>query len=187
MDSGAFRVKVAAARIFGLATVDDKKVALLQLGHDTQDPNSEARARALAFLNVPLYRKIFETYRGRPLPDDKALEKVMESFGVASKQTNRARQTFQRSAEQAQIFNDKKDRLVLPAGVSLDSKPSNGGASRKMETPVTTAPAGDLNPVLSLLLESLPPEGAEWPRDARQQWMQILERALDRLYKDKPE
>ena len=108
----------------------------------------------------------------------------MESFGVASKQTNRARQTFQRSAEQAQIFNDKKDRLVLPAGVSLDSKPSNGGASRKMETPVITAPGGDLNP---LLLESLPPEGAEWPRDARQQWMQILERALDRLYIDKAE
>jgi hypothetical protein len=112
----------------------------------------------------------------------------MESFGVASKQTNRARQTLQRSAEQAKVFNDKKDRLVLPGGVSLDSTAApNGGASRKMETPAMTAPAGSLNPVLSLLLESLPPEGAEWPRDARQQWMQILERALDRLYKDKPE
>ena len=50
-----------------------------------------------------------------------------------------------------------------------------------------TAPAGSVNPVLSRLLESLPPEGAEWSRDARQQWMQILERTLDLLSKDKPE
>jgi hypothetical protein len=56
-----------------------------------------------------------------------------------------------------------------------------------MDTPALIPPAGSLNPVLSLLLESLPPEGAEWPRDARQQWMQILERALDPLYKDKAE
>jgi hypothetical protein len=90
-------------------------------------------------LNVPLYRKFFETYRGQPLRDDKALEKVMESFGVATKQTNRARQTFQRSAEQAQVFNDKKDRLVFPAGISLDSTAPSGGASRKMETPAMTA------------------------------------------------
>ena len=45
VNSGAFRVKVAAARIFGLASVDGNKVALLQLGRDTQDPTSEARAR----------------------------------------------------------------------------------------------------------------------------------------------
>ena len=48
VNSGAFRVKVAAARIFGLASVDGNKVALLELGRDTQDSTSEARARALA-------------------------------------------------------------------------------------------------------------------------------------------
>jgi len=185
VDSGAFRVKVAAARIFGLATVDDKKVALLQLGHDTQDPNSEGRARAAAFLNVPLYRKLFETYRGRPLPDDKALEKVMESLGVASKQTNRARQTLQRSAEQARVFNDKKDRLVLPAGVSLDSAPLplNEGKSRKMESP-TFQPSGEMNPLLATLVEELPASG-EWTRDERDLWMRLFQRTLDKLYKVK--
>ncbi|MGO9449703.1 MAG: hypothetical protein ACLQDV_01470 [Candidatus Binataceae bacterium] len=189
VNSGAFRVKVAAARIFGLASVDGNKIALLQLGRDTQDPTSEARSRALALLNVPLYRKIFETYRGRPLPDDKGLEKVMESVGVASKQTDRARQTFQRSAEQAKVFNEKKDRLVLPPGVSLDSTTPNTeatGASRKMDTQ-TIQPAGELNPLLAALIEELPASGSEWPREAKDQWLRILQRTLDRLYPDKSE
>ncbi|HKM99615.1 MAG TPA: hypothetical protein VJX23_03810 [Candidatus Binataceae bacterium] len=184
VDSGAFRVKVAAARIFGLASVDGKKVTLLQLGHDTQDPKSESRARALAFLKVPLYKKVFETYRGRPLPDDKGLEKVMESFGVASKQTNRARQTFQRSAEQAKVFNDKKDRLVLPAGVSLDSTtPSNGEKGRKMEIPAIQ-PSGEVNPLLASLIEELPATG-EWTRDEHDLWMRLFQRTMDKLYKVK--
>ncbi|MHB8381861.1 MAG: hypothetical protein ACYDC3_05920 [Candidatus Binataceae bacterium] len=188
VSSGTFRVKVAAARIFGLATVDNNRVTLLRLGQDTQDPDAEQRAKALAFLNVPLYRKIFETYRGRPLPDDKALEKVLESFGVAIKQTNRARQTFQRAAEQAKVFNDKKDRLVLPAGVSLDSTTPNGGVGRKMENQNQQfAPSSDTSPVLSFLLKSLPPSGSEWSRDARQQWMRMLELALDEMYKPSDE
>ena len=184
VNSGAFRIKVAAARIFGLAKVDGNKVALLQLGHDTQDPDSELRARALAFLNVPLYRKIFETYRGRPLPDDKGLEKVMESFGVAVKQTNRARQTFQRAAEQAKVFNERKDRLVLPAGVSLDSTtPPNGEKGRKMETPTIEA-TGELNPLLASLIEELPATG-EWTRDEHDLWMRLFSRTLDKVYKVK--
>ena len=183
--SGAFRVKIAAARIFGLATVDGNRVTLLPLGQDTQDAESALRAKALAFLNVPLYRKIFETYRGRTLPDDKALEKVIESFGVAIKQTGRARQTFQRAAEQAKVFNDKKDRLVLPAGVSLDSTTPNGGASRKMEQSNTTQVAtGELNPVLLSLIEELPSTG-EWSRDERDLWTRLFLRMVDKAYKVK--
>jgi hypothetical protein len=187
VESGAFKIKILTARMFGVVQSDGDTVSLTDLGNQIVDPKTEQVARAQAFLRVPLYRAIYEKYKGRMLPGDAALEAEMITLGVAPKQKARARQGFQRSAEQAKLFAQGKDRLVLPGGVSLDSKPSNGGTSRKMETPATHAPIGDLNPVLSVLLESLPPEGAEWPRDARQQWMQILERALDRLYKDKAE
>ncbi len=63
---------------------------------------------------------------------DAVLEADMVEVGVASKQKSRARQGFQRSAEQAKLG---KDRLVLPSGVSLDSNAPNGGTSRKMELP----------------------------------------------------
>jgi len=55
-----------------------------------------------------------------------------------------------------------------------------------MDTPQTAAiPTGDLNPMISVLLKSLPPIGSEWSRDAREQWMRIFEMTLDNLYKDK--
>ncbi|MGH9830958.1 MAG: hypothetical protein ACREDR_47745, partial [Blastocatellia bacterium] len=149
------------------------------------DPVSEAQARARAFLAVPLYRKIFEIYKGRLLPKDTALEQEMESLGVAPKQKSRARQSFQRSAAQAGVLNETKDRLVLPGGVSLDSTTPNGGASQKMEPVRSITPTGDVDPMLSMLFESLPPSGSEWSRAARQQWLDILRRAFERVYKDK--
>jgi hypothetical protein len=136
-------------------------------------------------VNVPLYRKVFDTYRGRPIPNDKDLEKVMESFGVPSKQTNRARQTFQRSAEQAKVFNDKKDRLVLPAGVSLDSTTPNGEKGRKMEhTNTSQTSTGEINPLLASLIEELPASG-EWSRDERDLWARLFLRMVDKTYKVK--
>jgi hypothetical protein len=170
VDSGTFRsFKIATARIFGLIDVVKDNVSLTELGNQIVDPASEKQARAKAFLNVPLYRKVFEIYKGRLLPKDTALEQEMGSLGVALKQKSRERQSFQRSAVQAGVFNETKDRLVLPGGVSLDSTTPNGGASRKMEAtaihPIT--PTGDVDPMLSMLFESLPPSGSEWSRDAR--------------------
>ena len=108
---------------------------------------------------------------------------MIESFGVASKQTKRARQTFQRSADQAKVFNEKKDRLVLPAGVSLDSTAPNGGTSRKMETPIIQS-SGETNPLLATLVEELPATG-EWTREERNLWTRWFLRTLDKLYKVK--
>lgn len=181
--SGAFRLKVSAARIFGLIEVKDEKATLTDLGNEIARPESESKARALAFLKVPLYRAMFEKYKGRLLPGNAVLESDMVALGVAPKQKARARQGFQRSAELAKMG---KDRLVLPAGVSLDSKVSNGGASRKMDATITT-PVSETNPLLLALFDELPPQGTEWSRDAREQWLRILQRTLDRLYPDKPE
>jgi hypothetical protein len=187
VDSGAFRVKLYSARIFGLVTLDLDRVKLTDLGSQIVDPRLEAAARARAFLAVPLYRKIFEKYQGRLLPGDTALESEMGALGVANKQRPRARQGFQRSAEQANLFAQGKDRLVLPGGVTLDSKSFNGGASRKMDVSRTPTPSGDLDPMLATLFEELPASGSEWSRDARDQWLRILQRAFDRVYKDKAE
>jgi hypothetical protein len=184
VNSGAFRLKITAARVFGLIEVKGEQASLTHLGNEIVRSESEARASAVAFLNVPLFRSIYEKYKGRLLPGNVALESDMVELGVAPKQKARARQSFQRSAEIAKLG---KDRLVLPAGVSLDSKPSSGGASRKMETTHTPPPTGDLDPMLATLFEDLPPSGSEWSQDARDQWLSILRRTFGRVYKDKAE
>ena len=99
-----------------------------------------------------------------------------------AKQADRARQSFQRSAEQAKDFNEKKDRLVLPAGVSLDSTTSNGGAGRKMDqTNTTPHSTGEINPLIASWIEELP-ESGEWTRDEHDSWMRVFQRVVDKLY-----
>jgi hypothetical protein len=84
--------------------VDKDNVVLPRWGATLTIPTRKLATHVKAFLSVPLYLKIFNTYKGGPLPKDVDLEAVIESFGVASKQMKRARQTFQRSAEQAKVF-----------------------------------------------------------------------------------
>jgi hypothetical protein len=186
VESGAFKIKILAARMFGVIQTDGDTVSLTDLGNQIVDSQTETAARAQAFLRVPLYRAIYEKYKGRKLPGDAALESEMGTLGVAPKQKARARQGFQRSAEQAKLFAQGKDRLVLPGGVSLDSTTPNGEKGRKMDTQTNIA-TGELDPMVSMLFESLPPSGSEWSNDARQQWLDILRRAFDRVYKEKPE
>jgi hypothetical protein len=76
------------------------------------DPHLGPQARVQAFLTVPLYKALFENYRGFTLPRDVALEQQMVSLGVATKQKQKARQAFQRSAEQAGFFAHGRNKLV---------------------------------------------------------------------------
>ena len=117
--SGAFRQRVSAARMFGLATVDSQSVVLTPLAIKMLDPSTNRQARVEAFLSVPLYRKIYDRFKGRILPKDAGLESEMVSIGVTPKQRERARQVFQRSASQAGFFGYGQDRLVVPNNTSL--------------------------------------------------------------------
>ena len=113
--SGAFRLKVAASRTFGLTTVAREEVTLTALGQRIIDPQQQAAAKVDAFMAVPLYRKLYDTYRGGVLPAGAALESSIAEFGVAPKQADKARHAFQRSADQAGMFASGRDRLVMPA------------------------------------------------------------------------
>ena len=115
VDSGAFRLQVSTARIFGLLATARKALELTDLGTRIADTGRERQARVEAFLTVPLYRRTFDEFRGQSLPPDAGLESAFARMGVAAKQTDKARQAFQRSALQARFFDAGKDRLVEPS------------------------------------------------------------------------
>ena len=86
----------------GAIEVGRKLVSLTDLGVRLADAHQEMEARVDAFLNVPLYLRVYEDNLGRKLPGDKGLENMMKELGVSPKQLNKARIVFrQRSAEQA--------------------------------------------------------------------------------------
>lgn len=185
---GGFSLLLLTAKIFGLITYGQGTVQLTALGQRINDPKQERGAKAEAFLVVPLYKAIYERFKGATLPPANALESEMANLGVAKKQTDKARQTFQRSAKQGGFFEYGQDRLVLPAagapvkeqsdtdGRPDESKPPNGDSGGGND--------GGRHPFIAGLLKELPTEGDEWPTDERRKWLQAAAMIFDLIYKN---
>lgn len=184
--SSGFRVQISSARLFGLITSDTTgKYRLTELGRMVIDPSQAREAKAQAFLNVPLYKAIFDKYRGGVLPGQAAaLEREMVGLGVSDKIKDRARQTFERSAEQAGYFEHGKNRLVMPAVSTAREVPEpvaeetrNGGNSGG-------GPPSGVDPIIQGLLARLPQSGEVWPETERNLWLELLKGSFKLIYRD---
>jgi hypothetical protein len=71
-------------------------------------------ARVEAFLNVELFRAMYDAL---PPP---AIERQVAQLGVSPKQTERARQTFMKSAQYAGLIDASPGRFVKPGIVSKE-------------------------------------------------------------------
>ncbi|AMG73254.1 hypothetical protein [Sphingopyxis granuli] len=195
--SGAFRVKLAAARTFELVEKDGRSaVKLSELGRRIVTDDHAGAAKIEAFLSVPLYAKIFDAYKGQKLPPMKALEREMATLGVAVKQTDKARQAFERAAKQAGFFDAGSDRLVRPRA----DAPSGGGKADIDNGDVRAdklkdddaarrkggggePPSGKDHPLINGLLVTLPDPGTAWDKNGRAAWLKMAESIFDMIYK----
>lgn len=130
---GTFRGRLGAARMFGLVRTDGGSVQLTQLGLRVIDDATMKAAAAEAFLKVPLYNEMFSRYNGYALPPAAAIERQMQSLGVPTKQTDRARQAFASSAATAGYIasNGRFSKPALatspPSEDEAPAPPPNGG------------------------------------------------------------
>jgi len=191
VENGAFRVRVASARIFGLVTVSREGISLAPIGQMIVDPGLEIRGRHDAFQAVPLYKAVYERFKGTVLPPSIGLENVFVELGVSSKQTDRARQVMQRSAEQAGYFGHGRDRLIAPIlpgpqqGQKLDLGEPGGGSDNGNGGGNCTHPK-ILDQALMLgLIEALPPAGSVWDQSDRDQWAVLAKSIFNHVYKQK--
>jgi hypothetical protein len=184
--SSGFRTQIYAARTFGILEGEGGRHRLSDLGRAIVDPNRVREARVRAFLSVPLYKALFDNHRGGVIPPAAALERVIVGLGVAEKQKERARQVFERAADQAGFFEHGKNRLVMPgvaSGIenppSPPPKPENGGndgdgGGGKL----------DLDPLLIELLKKIPATDAGWPAPQRIRWFRTFAMNVSQIYDD---
>ncbi len=190
VDSGAFRLQVSTARIFGLLTTSRKALELTDLGTRIADTGRERQSRVEAFLSVPLYRKTFDEFRGQPLPPDAGLESAFARMGVAAKQTDKARQALQRSALQAGFFDAGKDRLVepimpapeKPTGPSNEARTGLAPSNPRLKTD-EVEPEPSLHPFIQGLIATLPDTGTAWSDTERKEWLTAAEHIFALIYK----
>ncbi len=194
--SGSFQQRLNTARIFGLLTNSKGMITLTTLGTRIVDPTQQRAAKVESFLNVPLYAKVYEHFKGTTLPPASGLEATFVEFGVSPKQKETARRVFQRSAEEAGFFEIARDRLTSPslkggesAAPSLgdndqqlvDGKKGSGGGG------TGGTGGGTHHPLIDGLIKALPDTGADWPLEARKKWLQAAAMNFDFVYADSME
>jgi hypothetical protein len=186
---GTFRTRLAAAKQFGVIDSSLGRATLTQLGRDVlAGSGNEKAARVDAFLNVELFRAMYEANNGNVLPPPPAIERQMAQLGVSSKQTERARQTFTKSATYAGFIDQASGRFI---------KPGVGNRTQTTEPVVNNPPDDDdmlnggggggptgLDPIIAGLLKRLPKSGDVWPDSERKLWLQLLEGSFKLIYKD---
>jgi hypothetical protein len=184
VDNGSFRSRLSTARHFGLVTTSKDAVALTNLGREIVDPTTEARARAAAFLRVPLYDRVYADHRGYTLPPAAGLELKFVEYGVAPKQKERARQAFQRSAEQAGYFQQGRDRLVAPALPNVGQQPPAPPVDPAKDKGRGGGNGGDtMHPFIRGLVETLPQPGTPWSDAERDEWLTAAKSIFALIYK----
>lgn len=188
--SGTFRMRLATARTFGLIETErGGRIYLTDRGRKIVNPETRREARIEAFLGVPLYEAIYNRYKGYQLPPQAALERQITEFGVSQKQKDKARQAFQRSAQQAGFFEKGTDRLTVPGlPTGPGTKPIDGLPKGNHETGGGGSGGGneppDLDPIIAGLLARLPKPGSKWPKAQREVWLQLFKGSFDLIYED---
>jgi len=182
---GAFSLRLLTAKMFGFINSDKGTLSLTPLGSRVCDPQQEKAARAESFLLVPLYKAVYDDYKGQTLPGNLGLETAMEKLGVAPKQKDKARQVFQRSATQAGYFAYGTSRLVAPAmkAVTEEEKPKDAdtdsdeedGKDNKLEKKKR-------HHFIEGLLDKLPEADTEWTLEGRKKWLQTASNIFDLMY-----
>jgi hypothetical protein len=181
MTSGAFRSKLASARLFGVIDTSRGTVSLTDIGRRLLRGETQAQALVDAFLNVPLYRQLYDQFAGCDLPPDQGLEAAMRRHGVPEKQTAKARQVLFRSAEVAGFFNSGKNRLVRP----VTTAPSVEAETAQADSDGSAAPVQPSmaqHPLISGLVAKLPPEGERFTPQQRKRWLDAARINLELIY-----
>ncbi len=197
--SGTFLTKIATARTFGLINYVQGKYELTNLGFSIVDSDARRQRAALAqsFQTVPLYRRVYEGFKGKQLPPrPHGLEQAFVKFGIAPKQANYARLAFDKSAKQVAAGTDRLIEPILlgqtgptepirPTGLSPEVSGAIGtaaGCAIAAGVGSTTEIESNFDPLIRGLLSRLPKVGEKWEIEKRAKWLQTFAANLDIVY-----
>ncbi len=188
--SSGYRVRLYAARMFGVLEVTAAdKIKLSPLGRAIVDPNQVRAAKVEAFLTVPLYRAVYENYKGGVLPPAAAFERDIVGLGVAEKQKGRARQVLERAADQAGFFEQGRNRLVKPGVAPLGQSPASdrpkGGGGGPGGPGNGDEPPTDRHALIEALVDVLPRSGEDFSIEDLADWLRAAEVNLRIIYRIK--
>lgn len=184
---GGFRVRLMAARTFGVITYERGIVTLTDLGIHIVDPKFQRAARVESFLSVPLFKAVYEKLKGGMLPPNAAIERTIETLGAAPKQKDKARVVFMRSAKQAGFFDIDPERLVMPnlnsnGSVASSVEATTSPSSQTRNSDIDAGAGSGVHVAIQGLLRELPAPGAAWSQQKKERFLQAFKSTIDFIY-----
>jgi hypothetical protein len=115
--SGTFHARIAAARLFGLVTVENASFVMTPLARKILMPvykYDRAEGLVEAFLAVPLFKALYDDHYGKDLPPGLGLQNLFRTkFKITGRITDVAIRAFLESADQAGFFATRGTRTHL--------------------------------------------------------------------------
>lgn len=201
--NGSFRMRVSAAKMFGLVEeADGRKLRVAQRGKAIVAPvttSDAARARAEAFLAVDLFKKVFDQYNGSTLPEEVGLDNLLKTeYRVVPDRVVPTRRIMLDSAEQAGFFAvaGNRSRMVTPLAASgagiqtpppVQPKPSDDPPARQGGGGNGRNGGGDgsdVDPAIFELVKKLPPGGTPLSGKRRKALIDAFTATVNFIYPD---
>jgi hypothetical protein len=203
-NSGTFASKLASARYFGLiGPAKGGKVYLTERARQIVGPvmpEDAVKAKMEAFLEVPLFRRVFDRVRGATLPADVGLRNLFtHEFQVPVSKAPHAVRVFKESAKQTGFFDSAPDRLIKPSlAASRNAVPDTLAAPLTDRDDAVVPPApverrrggGDgsgVHPAIIGILRELPPPGTAWTTSDQQRFLDAFTAMVKFIYPAKSE
>ena len=195
--NGGFLSRLGAARMFGLVEDVNGMLRPTQLAQQIYAPIQPAdaqRGKVDAFMNVELFSKVHERFKGQPLPNDQGMENLLRmELKVVPAQIKNALRILYESAESAGFFNAAgKGRLVMPLVANTKPSPTGGVTNPGENTPPPPPPPPLRNalddtsipPAIFGLIRDLPAEGTAMTKAKRDRLIKAFEASINYLYPD---
>lgn len=203
--NGACMTRFSAARMFGMIASQGEKIALTDRSRAIISPimpDDAARAKVEAFLDVPLFKAVYDFFKGKTMPQEAGMRNLFENnYKIVKDRVAPAVKVFYDSAEQAGLFSVSGDRSRLIIPLFNNSGAAHFTSADEEETPPSPpvtppphAPKNDLaltgiDPALAGLLKKLPSPGP-WNATEKEGFFVAFKALFDFLYpigKDKPD
>lgn len=180
--SGTFASKLASARYFGLVSSTERgRVSISDRARTILAPvmpDDAVNAKAEAFLAVPLFKRLFDQFRGTALPPDVGLRNLFQhTYHIAPERVQQAVRVFKDSARQTGFFDSAPDRLIRPSAMASSVAQSGAQTSEaEARAPVSEnrrfagggGNEGGIHPAILGMLHELPAPGDPWtPSDQK--------------------
>lgn len=182
-ETSTIRQKLSSAKMFGLVESNDSLINKTELGMKLCQGEKNIKLCRQAFFNCKLYSALINRFSKVAFPNSvKNQNDAFVNFGVSEKSADKARISFRRSAEFAEIF--------VPAGgfvkfgqIEIQKNSNNTTHSDQSfsNSILQLFLIHRRDPVIGAIVSKIP-EGDNWSREKRKEWLAALDSSLNLIY-----